>query len=472
MPAGIKFNRFEGSGAIAHALLTKHKVKEYYGYPEYNKPTRNRVYLTGDIPYEVTNASQHAYAGGRIELIRYGHYTGGITYDDVCSDYPDKMRRLPALSTGKWSHVTSKNIDVLPWSLYKIRWDYTKSDHPFFPFFYRSWPGAITFPQVGYNWVWTPELEVALKYIDRMHGVIKIEEAWQYNPTRVVYPYEFVEDLYETRRKLKEQGNGMQLVYKLAINSFYGKTIQHLGYEDHESRGDTSWRPPFYQLQYGGLITSMARAQIFDAAMSSPYHIIGFATDGLWSTEDLSLDIGNRLGQWEHERLNEVTFVQSGVYWTHRTMDTIQKIPCPRHGQYCKCVEHYRGFDKDSLHEQDVLDAWEADKPFIEIPSTRFVTLGLGLQLQDFSRWHNWETTERRLKLHPTGPSDKRSPMYKHPRPSEDLVSTYPNNDKVQYNRSKVEMSDQFPLPWSKERIEYNSITHDSRQFDDMIEEE
>lgn len=497
----ITLRRFDGAGAIAHSLLTSYGVKRYYPQ-SITKPEPHKT----PIPDEVMIASQHAYGGGRIELLQYGHidympYTldcnsynsddieSFFYHYDINSAYPTENKELEDLSTGTWYHITSGDMspDKHPTALYLVAWDYRNQPiQPFYPFFYRSFHGEITFPQYGLNWIWQPELKAALKWNDVLQGDIHILEKWLYIPGSDIKPYTFISDMYTIRRKLKAVGNGMEKVYKLGYNSFYGKTVQHLGYEDHQLRGDLKWRPPFFQLQYGGLITSGVRAKMFDAAMQSPKHIIGFATDGLWATVPLNLETGDELGQWEYEKLIAGTFVQSGVYWCHRAVDKPQKVACPVHGFYCKIEQHFRGFDKKGLTEQLVLDGWANNQPFISIPTTRFITLGQGLMLKNKTLWHSWHETNRELKLSPVQGGGKREkyfvikPRTKHTKiypdvnPGQGLVPTIPNNYKVMETEQGIMISEPFPLPWSKERMEYNENREEKRletEIVDSIEE-
>lgn len=475
-PYPITLRRFDGAGAIAHSLLTSYNVKRYYPQNEQKADMKTERGKT-PVPSDVIIASQHAYGGGRIELLKYGHIDSTRFFHyDINSAYPNEYLDLLDLSHGQWIYHTDKYLSNSTISVYKVLWDYTEEPiKPFYPFFYRSFHGDITFPAYGLNWVWKPELEVALKWLKKLPGRIEILESWEYIPDNPeIRPYAFIKDMYAIRRELKEKGNGMQQVYKLGYNSFYGKTVQHLGYDDHSKRGEKNWRPPFFNLVYGGRITSGVRAKMFDAAMQHPNDIIGFATDGFWSLQPIKLQTGNELGEWEYEELSSGTFVQSGVYWCHDVNG--------------KEEQHFRGFDKERLKEDLVLKAWKEKKEVLPIKTKRFVTLGQGLKLKDWSLWHEWPETDRELKLNPTDGHGKRDRWYsikkntKHVReypvvfPEKQLVPTFPNNSKVAINeKNQIIISEPFPLPWSKEREEYNKIRSDvtlEREIEESIEEQ
>lgn len=484
--AGIGLDRFDGSGAIAASILKKTGVKQYFGKvenPVYstdgNALPSTKTGVPGYIPYQVGIAAQYAYSGGHIELFRYGHFTGKIYHKDICSAYPSEMVKLPNYSNGLWIHVKSPTT-IHPYSLYKIRWKYPSgTDTPFYPFFYRSDNGGISYPSEGIGWYHTPEIEAALKWNDVLKGHIELLEEWTFIPGDDIKPFGFVQEMYNTRRDLKRTGNGMNVVYKLGYNSFYGKMIQHVGYEQKEREGKTNWRPPYFQLQYGGLITSGVRAKMFNACMQKPHSIIAMATDGIWSTEDLNVQENDDLGNWESEVQDSCTFVQAGVYWTHRITHKMQKVACPEHGQYCEMIQHYRGFDKKNLTEDRVLDAWEQGETKLGVECTRFVTLGGALVSEKRlkEKWHEWIKSIRWLELYPTGIHGKRSKLEDSNalHPHKGLIATIPNDTHIRYNGRTPLISDIYPLPWTeawKEYKEQKKTTDEKYQLYDDLEEQ
>jgi hypothetical protein len=456
--AGINLRRYDGAGAIAAALLEKYGVKKYYGTPIYIPKKR---YTKGEIPYEVGIASQHSYGGGRVEMPLYG-YGEEIDNGDIISAYPSVMPELYDLSNGKWynhkKHIHMSNY----FSLYKIYWQYP-DNLSFYPFFYRDIGGVIRYPKRGYSWVWYPELKAALKYQKQMQGKINIYEQWEYVPENDFRPYNFVTELYQKRKEWKEAGNGAQICLKLGINSFYGKTVQRLGYDEK-----TGKIPPFFQIQYGGYITSKIRARMFEAAMQYPDDIIAFATDGIWSRKKLSLDIGQELGQWERKSLKSLTMIQAGVYFA-----TLQDG---------KSIHHYRGFNEDSITEEAILKAWNRASTItslgevgLPIKTKRFVTLGTGITSVERykTKWRTWEEEDRVLRLKPSI-TEKRydeKPWSLSRNPSSMLLRTQvteaENMSFASENKLKDEhLSLKHELPWEQE-IDVPDIAYN----EDMQEE-
>lgn len=450
LEANIIVKRWDGAGAVAAAVLSKYGVKRYYE----------------DLPKEVEEIAQHAYGGGRVEMYKYGHTEETVYHYDLIGAYPSAMPRLPNLAGGQWFHVnmrTDVNMltsrDINDYAMYKVYWDFRYIHNKkgramyngynlMYPFFYRlPWSEPrIYYPAHGYNWVWGPELSVAKKWMHKIGGEIIVLDRYQFIPSDDIKPFAFVNDLYKKRLELKRQGNGAQLAFKLGINSLYGKTAQTIGYQVRRTDDDGQIKlPPFYNLMYAGLITSYTRARMFDAMMQDPESIIAVATDGLWSTKPLNLDIGKNLGQWEFEKLSSFTSVQAGVYFAH-TEDG-------------KETYHYRGFNQGSIQEEDIIEAWRNKGFCIPIPTRRFVTLGSCVYSQERleHKWRKWEDSLRLLEVFPSH-SQKREGYVPDERAADMLLPTMPTPVmKFDVQVKNVNMlTDEFlsrrrPLPWEND---------------------
>lgn len=437
--AGIVLKRWDGAGAVAASILEQNNVRLHYG----------------TLPDEVITPAQYAYGGARIEMIQYGHFQAAwewikktnkkkyhnfIHHYDIISAYPSVLVNLLSMQSGKWMHYTGTycTIDAPDISLYKIHWRYPYPQ-PFYPFFYRNIDDSIIYPSDGYNWVCRAELVSALKHLNKMGGIIDIEEQYSFYSDSDIRPYAFIQDLYNQRMEWKNAGLAVQLVLKLGLNSLYGKTVQTLGYDE-----ETGKIPPFFNLIYGLLITGTIRAKMFDAAMQAPLDIIAFATDGIWSTRELDLPVSQKLGDWEYERIINATFVQSGFYWTENESG--------------KKTFRYRGFDPNSVSEQSVLDAWKNNIYNIDVPSTRFVGMGSALASDERfeTMWRTWPTINRQLKLYPGGKRNMILDMrdvhniQRTGEPYKQLVPTYPRENGWFINTN--EMSIKHYLPWIDNR--------------------
>lgn len=124
-------------------------------------------------------------------------------------------------------------------------------------------------------------------------------------------PFEWVRDLYEERRRLGSDTRGYPI--KLALNSLYGKMAQRSGIG------------PYHDPVAAGLITAITRARLTEAIGLDPEAIVMLATDAVFSTRPLALNIGKGLRQWEEKRWPDLFIVKPGVYWSPSNLQTLVK---------------------------------------------------------------------------------------------------------------------------------------------------
>jgi hypothetical protein len=371
--ADLTISRWDGAGAIAVALLKRYGIKQFKGV----------------IPDAVNKASLYAYSGGRIECIQYGHYEGTVYHYDLNSAYPSAMLRCPDLSTGEWVAHKKTSPDMLwdhvrrnEFSLWDVEWSFP-DDRVLYPFAMRDLFGQIAYPASGRSWIWGPELNALFDASPDLAPFLIIRGGYSYETDVPKYPFDFLPELFALRARWKREGNGAEKVLKLGINSLYGKMIQKQGYREKEG---VKGIPPYFQLQWAGFITSATRASLYRASMQAPQHIICLATDGIFSTVPLDLPLSKRLGEWDDSIHTSMTIVQSGVYW-YTNLDGSRR-------------EYYRGFDRGTITEEKVLDAWRAHVHTLEVKTTRFITLGSALVSEDrFKLWRHWHTIDRVLTL-------------------------------------------------------------------------
>lgn len=366
--AELPIKRWDGAGACAAALLQREKILDH----------------KRDCMAAVNDAAQYAYAGGRMELARYGHAPNTPVYHyDINSAYPTAMCRLPSLRSGEFIRGEGSYQIGLPFSLYRIRFRF--NDCVMYPFFWRADNCSIYYPQEGEGWYWQPEVEAAREAMKQgiLSGDMTILESFHFVAKSSVSPFAFLPRLYEQRKQWKAEGIGAEKVLKLAINSLYGKTAQQAG-------GERTGGPPrYHQLEWAGYVTSYTRAMLYRAMLPAlaDRQIIMCATDGIYSLVPLpALTLGDKLGQWEFAEHSGITVVQSGVYWTH------DKDGQPR--AFC------RGFDRGSLHIDEIVKQWRRKKSSYDASLTRFVTMGSALAgRESFKRWREWRTVPRILSL-------------------------------------------------------------------------
>jgi hypothetical protein len=91
---------------------------------------------------------------------------------------------------------------------------------------------------------------------------------------------------------------------KLALNLLYGKRVQRSG------------RGPYHDVVEAGLITATTRARIIEAVGQDAEAVVMIATDAVFSTRRLALDLGEGLGQWELKEKPDLFIAQPGVYFS------------------------------------------------------------------------------------------------------------------------------------------------------------
>lgn len=425
--AGIRLKRWDGAGAAASALLDKEGVKA----------------AKSDPPSGVVHAAQYAYFGGRVELLQYGHYRGPVSHYDINSAYPAATQFLPCLACGRWEHITDRatarrladSLEARPdtFAVFRIRWNYRERE-PLYPFPWRREDGAIYFPSEGEGWYWSPEIVAARRWMRRTKhkaSSLTIREAWVFRSTCTHQPFAFVPALYEQRRAWKREGNGAEKAAKLALNSLYGKMAQRIGHAKDAA-------PSYHQLEWAGWITSTTRAKLLDAVADHERDVIAFATDAVYSLVPLSLPCSDRLGDWDAHTHDGGTWVQSGVYWID---------------DGAKSQAFSRGFDRESLSRDAVVNAWKKGRSSIDATLTRFVGMGSCINAQftaaRWDQWRQWITSPRRLQLTPanTKRDDVRANASR--RAWRALVPTVPALPANVIGKTFGGMSAPIALPWS-----------------------
>ena len=421
---GLKITRWDGAGAIAAAMLAKHGVKNH----------------KSPLPADVFEAARCAYSGGHIECCKIGYHKGKVHHYDVNSAYPNSFRRLPSLAGGQWEHI--RDAPEQGYALVHLEWRFAFGA-PFYPLFFRSNDGSITYPASGRGWYWLPEYHAARRFCERF-GCVKFEvlECWALRTTDDATgsrPFEWVETYYADRRlyidQAKREGrvSGPEKIIKLGLNSLYGKTAQQVGARMVDGE---LIEPPYFQLDWAGYVTSHTRAMLMEAALQKPQAIIGFATDGLFALEPLDLHCPEEkeLGAWEYQVHDGITMVMPGVYWLHDG----------------ETVKHYsRGFNKAQMSDVEIVhEAWRRKQDRIPIEIERLIGMGTACASKEFWKMRGrFVKSERSLCL--DGDNSKRYPiMLYNCAPERGLVDTMPRSHFAGDMFDDIPDSAPYPISW------------------------
>lgn len=418
----LSISRWDGAGAIAAAMNSKHDVKA----------------SLAACPPDVFEAARVAYSGGHIEAAQIGAHAGTIYHYDVNSAYPSEFIKLPDLNKGVWQHkkigveapdndgmIYQGSIEHTQWemipppgfTLVRIRWIVETYEPAFCPLFYRTPKGTILYPRQGEGWYWYPEYEAARDYMNVIPAdtgqdhLFMVLEWHHFAPSTNERPFNWIKDYYHKRQEwVQEQKAGLltadtewkhgaEKIIKLGLNSMYGKTAQQVGAR-MDYKTDELKLPTYFQLEWAGYVTSGCRAKLMQAAILNPAAVISFATDGLFLTAPISVDAPKEktLGLWEYQHHDEgMCIVMPGVYWA---LDAGGEIHA-----------YSRGFDKDTMQTPAaVMEAWRKNKRAMFISQHRLIGIGSAVIGDTFWQLRGrFVQSKRQLNL--TGDSGKRYPI-------------------------------------------------------------
>ena len=372
---GIRLNRFDGSGAIASAILKAHQVKEHLP----------------PLDPEIERLAGNAFIGGRIECLQYGHSSRGGYQYDMRSAYPWAMTQLPSF-VGTWTKYKG-DPGQLPYAMYLIEW--SGYDNPALPapLPYRTKSGSIVYPAQGKALIWSPEIEL-IRSLSKDKLNYKILETWAFEPFNPdTRPFKFMETLYTKRKYLWEIGeHGAANILKLGLNSIWGKTAQRVGWSENNL-------PTYHNLVIAGLTTSYVRAAVYKAAMADLDAVVAIETDALITRRRLKssdLKQGNELGEWVETQFKTLTYCNSGLAFA-TDLDG-------------RTITRTSGVPTGVLNQEMILEAARAGARTLQVDRPLFLGVAECERLKAWDRFGEWDTHKENVSLRPTG---KRLPLPK-----------------------------------------------------------
>jgi DNA polymerase type B, organellar and viral len=433
--------RWQGPGWLAASMFSRNHVPR-------------RKYFEPLLPEPVIEAARAAYFGGHMEAMMFGPVPGPytpvnpvpgkrptpyrntkttlVTEPDINGAYPYAMTFLPCILHSKWVRTRNRPgplalVKVI--SRYKDQFGdyYHRHYHrhmcnnvPWvFTLPHRDRKGRVSFPPETAGWYWSFEIDQAI------HNEIQILDSWTWEPANCnCNTFQFMFELYETRKQMEREYKNRGLPLKLAMNSAYGKLAQTIG------------AAPYHSYILAGFITAHCRARIMEMVheqgcqkklKACGSNVVMIATDAIWFLGDPGYQESDALGGLKIKRHENGLFVvQSGIYYS-------EHIPEPK----------TRGMPVNLIlkHEPDFRNAYaelaaDASKPGtgqVKIPWRKFLGIreavhrnsqaGMGT-FYDETRTvgFNWEVKRIPHARHdqPWNPSE---PLWTLPRPAEDIVS-------------------------------------------------
>lgn len=391
---GFHIHAWHGPGALANYAIRYNNV---------------RSYMSKNVPANVRAAIRMAYAGGRFQAWQCGEYLGPVYTLDKNSAYMQALALCPNLANGKWVRVDPSTVrsadDVSRFGLYHVIFDAHDTerdkarrkagyaDRPY-PLFHRDKNGRLTWPSRVEGWFWSPEARLVVGT-----GYAKVLEAFAFQDDNS-YPFQWVNDSYEVRRKLKDPANydPAEKAYKWGLAALYGAFARRVGWD---KRNKTA--PRTHELAWAGFITSHCRAAIFEVAdyAAKQGGLISVDTDGVTASVPFPESLvpegfGDGLGQWKQDDYYGVLYWQNGIYWL---LDS--------DGNWSEAKS--RGVPKGRIRVEDAQQALaEASfvppyKPAkIKTRRTRFIGYRQALVGQH-DRWRQWEDEPNEISFGGTG---------------------------------------------------------------------
>jgi len=305
----------------------KIKPKSFYS-PAY---ISTQYFLTHThIPYAFNTPYQeyayYSYFGGRFEVFQKGYFDNVYCYD-INSAYPYQIANLLDINRGTWIKSTTIPENAY-YGFIKCRISY----------FHKY---ITPLPIRNNSIVYFPNLKPVLKYItlneykyitENNLGKIDIINGYFFIPNDFYKPFNTITKLYNIKNQLKHTDPAKYEIYKLIMNSFYGKTLEKKVQLKHVNKcepdkeyidifnidNDGTYEKQyitgnFFNPAYASIITSNCRLQILEMLLKHQDTAIATFTDSFITNEKKDY-MSNEIGKWNFKRKGEAIILGSGVY--------------------------------------------------------------------------------------------------------------------------------------------------------------
>lgn len=282
----LTVNNFFGSSAIASKLLKDYKINKLKKFEKFN-----HIFLS-------------SYYGGRFEVMKLGTFKNVYKYD-INSAYPSVIKDLREIK----KFIEVKNPKRIEDSgIYLIYYKQYFPDDFICPFPLRHKTGRIFYTGEISGYYYGCEIKSFLESgINSENFELKIFSGIVPIFGNKIFEnkegYNLIEDLFNQRNVFKQKKDLRHYIYKITLNSLYGKFAQKVGSKS------------FTNFYYAGYITAKTRSLLLEASYKIDYSkIICYATDGIISQAPLKVKTGTDLGLWDYEKIKEAEILMSGFY--------------------------------------------------------------------------------------------------------------------------------------------------------------
>jgi hypothetical protein len=234
---------------------------------------------------------------------------------------------------------------------------------------------GVYWPLEACGWWWSPEIRAAQQNLGM---TIEFEEIWIVEWSCQCDTFGFVRDLYEERKRLDAQTEGLGLPLKFGMAAISGKFTQKTG------------KRPWYDLALGGIVNSLTSAQLIDAIGAvGQRKTMMLMTDCIYVEEPLPLSAtGDSLGQFGRaERFNDLWIVKPGVHWPSENL-----LRAKHRGIPSSVIAKTHGAFERAWHSW-LNRGMPGDAPYITVEFPMFVGLQTAAcAYHNLKRAGRWET--------------------------------------------------------------------------------
>lgn len=217
---GINFFKSETISQLALKLYRKKYMPVDVIPNPYIRSVKGRQY---DVKWEIYNFVRESYAGARVEVFDLNEFEN-VNYYDFNSLYPSVMKdlQLPYAYFTYYPNADIKLLNTLLWKYegfacvrVRVRKDVK------FPILWVKKDGKLIFPTGEFEGTYT-FLELREFLRENQGEILECKKIFFAKVSANLFS-RFISDLYEERKRLKEQNNPLQFVLKIVMNSSYGK---------------------------------------------------------------------------------------------------------------------------------------------------------------------------------------------------------------------------------------------------------
>lgn len=298
--------------------------------------------------YDICYYAYNSYAGGRTEVTKKGMFENAHCYD-VTSMYPYQMTLLEDCGKLFWKKITTtkelidSGIDNIAYGFFRVNIKIPESY--ILPLPIRQNVLKYVYGDLQNQYCTLEELKTIVELDILDYEDIEILSGWigiRYDDNEMMYPFRDTINLLFEQRSLYSKDDFRNLLFKILLNSIYGrfievnanyevsKDIDASNYMDYDITSDDVCKKTwtcgnYFNPIYAAYITAKARCYLFNAAKQKEDAFIACFTDSVMSEDKLDLPEGKKLGQWEYEK-GDLFMIGTGFYTFDGVIQTETKF--------------------------------------------------------------------------------------------------------------------------------------------------